>query len=66
MIILILPYISFLCASCAQTVGEKSQVVEDVFFPESTRDKGITAQSHERKDYRCLLSSELLIIKDFW
>jgi glucose/arabinose dehydrogenase len=36
-IFLILMHLSSLCASCAQTVGDKPQTVEDVFLPEGDR-----------------------------
>lgn len=36
-IVLILIHISSLCASCAQTVGNKPQTVEDVFLSEGDR-----------------------------
>ena len=38
-IFLILMHLSSLCASCAQTVGDKPQTVEDVFLPEGDRVK---------------------------
>lgn len=34
LVFLILIHLSLLCTSCAQTVGDKPQSVEDVFLPE--------------------------------